>query len=154
MKQIRFDDIPALQALISEEFGAWGPEMAFSQTTIDQFALLTGDNQWIHVDVERSRTGPFGATIAHGFLTLAMLPALRPPLDYEVVGAGSLINYGGERLRFLAPVRADVAVRSKLRVIDVREHKRGTLLIQEMQVCLAATDQPAMSYQGVLLYTP
>jgi acyl dehydratase len=154
VQQIRFDDIPALRALISDEFGPWGPAMAFSQQTIDDFARLTGDNQWIHVDVERSRTGPFGATIAHGFLTLAMLPALRPPSTFEIVGAGSLINYGGEKLRFLAPVRADVPVRSRLRVLDVREHKRGTLVIQEMQVCLAATDLPAMSYQGMLLYTP
>lgn len=154
MKQIRFDDIPALRELVSEEYGQWGPSMAFTQDVIDDFARLTGDNQWIHVDVERSRTGPFGATIAHGFLTLAMLPAMRPPVDFEIVGAGSLINYGGERLRFLAPVRADVPVRSRLRVNDVREHKRGTLVVQEMQVCLAETDQPAMSYQGMLLYTP
>ena len=71
MEQIKFDDVPALQAKVSEEFGPFGGELEVTQSMIDRFAELTGDRQWIHVDVERCRReSPFGGPIAHGFLTL------------------------------------------------------------------------------------
>src|SRR5262249_49917035 len=72
VKQIRYDDLDALRALISDEYGPWGPEFEVTQELIDDFADLTGDHQWIHVDPERAKDGPFGAPIAHGLLTLAI----------------------------------------------------------------------------------
>ena len=75
MDEIRFDDIEALEARIGDEYGPWGPEVEISQERVNQFAELTGDHQWIHVDVERAKTqSPFGGPIVHGFFTLAMLP--------------------------------------------------------------------------------
>ena len=86
MQDIRFDDIEGLRAKVSEEFGPWGPPVEVTQAMIDKFAELTGDQQWIHVDVERAkRESPFKGTIAHGFLTLSLLPVLRSGSDYKVI---------------------------------------------------------------------
>ncbi|MBV8559262.1 MAG: MaoC family dehydratase, partial [Acidimicrobiia bacterium] len=77
MSDIRFDDIDALNAAASEQFGPWGPPVKVTQEMVDAFAELTGDHQWIHSDIERAkRDSPFGGTIAHGFLTLSLLPAM------------------------------------------------------------------------------
>ena len=78
MEEIRFDDVERLRGKISDDFGPWGSEVLISQEMIDRFADLTGDHQWIHVDVERcKRESPFRGTIAHGFLVLSLLPGLR-----------------------------------------------------------------------------
>ena len=78
MEDIRFDDIAALKSKISDTFGDWSDPIEVTQDMINRFAELTGDHQWIHVDVERAkRESPFGGTIAHGFLTLSLLPAMR-----------------------------------------------------------------------------
>ena len=76
---LQVDDIDGINAAASDEFGDWGPEVDVTQEMINQFADLTGDHQWIHVDVERANAGPFGGPIAHGFLTLSLLPAIAPP---------------------------------------------------------------------------
>ena len=77
MTAIAFDDIDAINAQASEEYGEWGDELVVTQEMINQFADLTGDHQWIHVDVERcERESPFGGPIAHGFLTLSLMPSL------------------------------------------------------------------------------
>jgi len=111
MEQIKFDDVAALQAKVSEEFGPFGGELEVTQSMIDRFAELTGDRQWIHVDVERCRReSPFGGPIAHGFLTLSLLPAInartRDAGDWGIVGQGNVANYGSDKLRFLSPVPA------------------------------------------------
>ncbi len=109
MEKIQFDDIETLRAQISEEFGPFGNEVEVSQKTIDQFAEVTGDHQWIHLDAERcKKESPFGTTIAHGFLTLSLLPKLSGGADDEFViaGAGNVTNYGSDGLRFLSPVPA------------------------------------------------
>src|SRR5206468_6924068 len=98
---------------------------------INRFAELTGDHQWIHVDVERARReSPFRTTIAHGFLTLALLPRLsagaRERARYEVVGQGSVVNYGSDKLRFLSPVPAGARVRSRSRLVEVEAGDKGT----------------------------
>src|SRR3954470_19352811 len=103
VKEIRFDDLDALNAEASEDFGPWGEAIDVTQEMVDQFAELTGDRQWIHIDVERAKKGPFGGTIAHGFLTLSLLPSLGVQA-LRVVGQGSAVNYGAEKLRFLSPV--------------------------------------------------
>ncbi|MSZ14895.1 MAG: MaoC family dehydratase, partial [Actinobacteria bacterium] len=77
MAEVRFDDIDAINALASEEFGEWGESIEVSQQMINDFADLTGDRQWIHIDVERSlKESPFGGPVAHGFLTLSLMPKL------------------------------------------------------------------------------
>ena len=93
MESIRFDDIDKLRSKISDNFGGWGPEVEVTQDMIDKFAALTGDHQWIHVDVERAkRESPFGQTIAHGFLTLSLIPVLRPRSEFQIVGFGNATN--------------------------------------------------------------
>src|SRR3954454_17839271 len=104
MTEYRFDDIDGLTAAISPDFGDWGPEIEVTQDLINGFAELTGDRQWIHVDVERAhKESPFGGPIAHGFLTLSLLPALGVA-PVKVTGQKSATNYGAEGLRFLSPV--------------------------------------------------
>ena len=77
MKQYAYNDIEALQEVVSDEFGAWSGQVEITQTLVDQFATLTGDTYWIHTDPEKAKTdSPFGVTIAHGFLTLVLLPKM------------------------------------------------------------------------------
>jgi acyl dehydratase len=105
------------------EFGpsAW---IEIPQETIDAFAAATGDRQWIHVEPERAAQGPFGSTIAHGYLTLSLLPAM----SYEVLphqDGGMGVNYGLNRVRFPAPVPVGSRVRGSFRVDSVEEAEWG-----------------------------
>ena len=107
MPEIAFDDIAALEKFVSDEFGDWSPELEITQEMINQFADVTGDHQWIHVDVERAKKeSPFGAPIAHGFLTLSLLPMMnaKTPQPYTLTGVTNAVNYGSDKLRFLSPV--------------------------------------------------
>ena len=75
MKQYKFDDIEGMQELLSEEFSSWSSEVEVSQEMVNQFAELTGDDYWLHTDPEKAKTdSPFGCTVAHGFLTLVLIP--------------------------------------------------------------------------------
>jgi acyl dehydratase len=114
-----------------DEFGpsSW---VEVSQSRIDAFAEATGDQQWIHVDRERAAAGPFGTTIAHGYLTLSLLSAM----SFEVVPAGEggmAVNYGLNRVRFPAPVPAGSRVRATFRVDAVEDFDGGS------QVTMTAT---------------
>jgi acyl dehydratase len=114
-----------------DEFGpsSW---IEIPQEKIDAFADATGDHQWIHVDPERAAQGPFRTTIAHGYLTLSLLPVA----SYEVIpspGGGMAINYGLNKVRFPAPVPVGSRVRATFRVAGVDEQAWGT------QVTMAAT---------------
>ncbi|MFZ2174884.1 MAG: MaoC family dehydratase [Rhodococcus sp. (in: high G+C Gram-positive bacteria)] len=88
------------------------------QARVDQFADATGDHQWIHVDPDRAKEGPFGGTIAHGFLTLSMLPVLQQQL-YRVDGITMAVNYGLNKVRFPAPVPVGSKVRASLKIAKV-----------------------------------
>ena len=152
--QVRFDDIDSLRQHISNDFGEWGPSVEVSQQTIDRFADMTDDHQWIHVDLERAKAGPFKGTIAHGLLVLALMPKYRPQLAIDVVGESSRVNYGAEQYRFLAPVPAGSSLHARMRLAEVREHRDGTLLVQELLVNVVGSDRPSLSYMGLLLYKP
>lgn len=155
MDKIRFDDIDALRAKISDEYGEWGREFKLTQEKINQFAELTGDHQWIHIDVERAKKeSPFGAPIAHGFFTLSLLPYLGGSADFVVTGHGNATNYGADGLRFLSPVPAGSAVHAKSRLIDVQKKPKGTLLTNETAVHVVGNDRPALIYKGLTLYNP
>jgi acyl dehydratase len=105
--------IAGFEALVGSRAGAsrW---LAVDQATIDTFADLTGDHQFIHVDPERARATPFGTTIAHGFLTLSLMGGLATEIMPQLAGARLSINYGFDRLRFVAPVRSGSRVRTVL----------------------------------------
>ena len=155
MEQIRFDDIEKLKTKVSDSFGPFGSEVAITQDMINKFADLTGDHQWIHVDVERcKRESPFGGPIAHGFLTLSLLPKLRARSDFTITGAGNAVNYGANKLRFLSPVPAGAKLHARSRLIQVEARPKGTLVTQEIQVGVVGQETPALLYEMVVLYNP
>ncbi|MBU6280853.1 MaoC family dehydratase [bacterium] len=155
MQEIRFDDLDGLRARVIEDYSPWGPEIEVTQDMIDRFAELTGDHQWIHVDVERCRReSPFKGPIAHGFLTLSLLPKLRARTDFAIVGHGNAVNYGADKLRFLSPVPAGAKVRARSRLTSVEAKPKGTMVKQEIQVGIVGQETPALLYEMIVLYNP
>jgi len=118
--------------------------LAVDQERINAFADATGDHQWIHVDVERARTeGPYGATIAHGFLTLSLIPALSKE-NYRIDNAKMGINYGLNRVRFLAPVPAGSRIRLRSELVSAAKVDDTTVdLTVRQTVELDGSDKPA-----------
>jgi len=152
MPEIRFDDVDALNA-VAGRFSDWGSEVVVTQETIDRFAELTGDHQWIHVDVERARReSPFGGPVAHGFLTLSLLPQLIPDGEVRIVGQVNAANYGAERLRFMAPVPAGAAVHARTRLVRADARRRGTLVTSEVEVAVVGHERPSLVYVMQILY--
>ena len=155
MEEIRFDDIAKLSAHVSEEFGDWGPEVPVTQEMINQFADLTGDHQWIHVDVERcKRESPFKGPIAHGFLTLSLIPGLRPKQNFKIIGYSNATNYGADKLRFVSPVPAGAKVHARSRLVAADPKPKGTQITQEIAVHVVGNDRPALTYTMLVLYHP
>ena len=155
MEKIQFDDIAALQKHVSEEFGEFGGEFEITQDLINQFADVTGDHQWIHVDVERcKKESPFGTTIAHGFLTLSLLPMLSAKMKptFAAVGFGNAVNYGSDKLRFLSPVPAGSKIHGRSRLVSADAGKKGTRLEQETAIHIVGSDRPALLYNMITLY--
>jgi acyl dehydratase len=153
MDEIRFDDIAGLRAKIGSEFSSFGPAVDVTQEMIDRFADLTGDHQWIHVDVERAkRESPFKGTIAHGFLVLSLLPVLRATTDYRIVGYGNATNYGADKLRFVSPVPAGARVHARARLVAVEAKPKGTQITQEIAVHVVGSERPAVLYTMLVLY--
>jgi len=146
-------DIAALQAMISESFGDWSGSLLITQDMVNGFAELTGDRQWIHVDVERARReSPFGAPIVHGFLLLSLMPSLRPPPRFVPANATSVTNVGSAGLRFLSPVPVGSRVHLRERLVRVEAHRRGTLLTSEVAIHVVGSERPALLYDMQLLY--
>jgi acyl dehydratase len=115
------------------------------QDRIDRFADVTLDDQWIHTDPDAAAAGPFGATIAHGFLTLSLLSHLSGNANVVPEGAAMLINYGSDKVRFLAPVRVGSNVRAVSTLKDVREKAPGQyLLTSNVVVEIQGEDTPAL----------
>jgi acyl dehydratase len=152
--EFRFDDVDGMNAAASEEFGEWGREVEVTQEMINQFAELTGDRQWIHIDVERAKKeSPFGGPIAHGFLTLALIPRVNP-MDIKITGHGNATNYGAGGLRFLAPVPAGSKVHAKSRLVGAEARKNGTLVTTELALHVVGNEKPSILYNMQILYMP
>ena len=155
MEQIRFDDIERLKSKISDGFSDWSEPLEVTQEMINRFADLTGDHQWIHVDVERARReSPFGGTVAHGFLTLSLLPAMRAKPAWQITGFGNATNYGANKLRFVSPVRAGAKIHARSRLVGVEPKPKGTQLTQEVNLHVVGEERPALIYEMVVLYHP
>ena len=155
MEKIQFDDIAAIQKHISEEFGEFGDEFEVSQEVINKFADATGDHQWIHLDVERcKKESPFGTTIAHGFLTLSLLPMMSglAKAPYAIVGFANAVNYGSDKLRFLSPVPAGSKIYSHSRLVSVEAGKKGTRVEQETAIHVVGNDRPALVCNMISLF--
>ena len=126
-----------------EDVSDW---LLVSQEMIDQFAEATKDHQYIHVDPERARQSPFGGTIAHGFLTLSLLPHLCADARGDIVPDGATeINYGSNKLRFLAPVRSGKRVRGRFKPLEIVEKRPGQIqLTTEATVEIEGEGKPAL----------
>src|SRR5690606_23445045 len=97
-----------------------------TQAMIDKFAEATGDHQFIHIDPERAAMTPFGGTIAHGFLTLSLMPLLKSKVDMpRVSGVKMGVNYGGNKVRFITPVRSGKRVRGRFKTLELAEKRPG-----------------------------
>jgi len=143
-----FESLAELAACVGEEV-AVSDWVEVSQQRIDAFAEATGDHQWIHVDPVRAAEGPFGTTIAHGYLTLSMLPMLMQGA-IELRGVRMSVNYGLERVRFPAPVPAGSRIRARFRVAKVEEIGNGGLqIVTEATVEREGGDKPVCIAQTV-----
>ena len=120
------------------------------QDRIDMFADATGDRQWIHIDPERAADGPFGATIAHGYLTLSMLPFLSAQV-YAFAGDRARVNYGLNRVRFMAPVRVGSKIRVRVEVLEVRDIEKGQQVTIQHTVEIKGSEKPACIAEAVTL---
>jgi len=129
-----------LAAAVGTSLGP-GPWRVVDQERVNRFADATDDHQWIHVDPERAAGGPFGGTIAHGYLTLSLLPALVRPL-YRVEGVRMVVNYGLNRVRFPAPLRVGAAVRATAVITEVGEVPGGLQLLTTVTVDSDAGGKP------------
>ncbi len=121
------------------------------QAQVNQFADATGDHQWIHVDTEAARTGPFGTTIAHGFLVLSLLPVLCGEV-YAVHGIRMGINYGLNRVRFPAPVPTGSKIRAGVQVAGVEDIAGGVHVVNQVTMELEGSDKPCCVAETVLRY--
>jgi acyl dehydratase len=145
-------DLPDLAAARDVALGpsSW---VRIDQEQIDLFAEATGDHQWIHVDQERSATGPFGRTIAHGYLTLSLVPRLLSDI-LDITSRGSGVNYGIDRVRFVSPVREGSEVRMRGRLVGAERRGAGVRYRMELVVELRGAEKQAMVGEFVALALP
>ena len=128
--------------------------LEIDQKRIDLFAEATGDHQWIHVDPERAKQGPFGATIAHGYLTLSLVNSFLPQI-VEVRGIAMGINYGADRLRFPAPVPIGSRIRGSAEVVSAEDTKDGAVQAKvRVTIEIEGSDKPACVIDSLSRYYP
>jgi len=137
---IEISNVAALRDRIGEEIavGEWFP---ITQARIDQFADATGDHQWIHLDAERAAKGPFGTTIAHGFLTLSLLPEMAASA-FEVRDTRMGVNYGLGKVRFPAPVPSGSRLRGHFKLLKYEPLDGGAQLTVEVTMEREGADKP------------
>ncbi|NYI78867.1 MaoC family dehydratase [Nocardioides panzhihuensis] len=147
-----FTSITAIEAVVGEDLGTtdWVP---ITQDRVDRFAEITGDHQWIHVDVERAAASSFGGTIAHGYLTLSMLPAFAAEL-YTIDTGSARLNYGLEKARFPAPLRVGSKIRATPRIKEVRTVEAGTQLLVAWTVEAEGAERPVCVAETITLILP
>jgi len=119
----------------------WTDWVEVTQDRVNLFAAATDDHQWIHVDPERAATGPFGTTIAHGYLTLALLPVLAAQI-YAIEGLAFGMNYGANKVRFPAPVPVDSRLRATATLQETKEIAIGTQVVITFVVEREGADKP------------
>lgn len=153
MQKFKFDDIDALQSLVTEEWGEFSNEYHVTQDAINQFAELTGDKYFLHVDPEAAKNGPFGTTIAHGFLTLALMPQMRIKDTFEIEGFKFMMNYGSNKLRFVGAVPSDSKIHMRSRVVKAAAGAKGGMeLTREFAIHVVGQEKPALLYEMIIKY--
>ncbi|MGD1956867.1 MAG: MaoC family dehydratase [Sphingomonadales bacterium] len=140
-----------LQSYVGKETGLsdW---IEITQPDVNAFADVTRDHQFIHVDVEKAKESPFGGTIAHGFLTLSLLSGFADGTTLALDGAKMGVNYGLEKVRFLAPVKVGKRIRGRFVLAEANERKPGVFqMIYEASGDIEGEDKPALSAQWIVL---
>ncbi|HWU95643.1 MAG TPA: MaoC family dehydratase [Sphingomonas sp.] len=138
------------ESIGTERVSGW---VEVTQAMIDQFAEATGDHQFIHVDPVRAAQTPFGGTIAHGFLSLSLMPTLAartdtPPIEGVKMG----VNYGGNKVRFMQPVRSGKRVRGRFKLLKFTERKPGVWeQVQEYTLEIEGEEKPALVAEWIAL---
>ena len=141
-----FDDV---SAAAGEELGTsdW---LTIDQDRVNAFADATGDHQWIHVDVERAKEGPFGGTIAHGYLTLSLVPMFAAQI-FSLETPGARLNYGVNKVRFPAPLTVGSRIRCTASLGEVTDIPAGKQMITKYVVEVEGEDKPACVAETVVL---
>jgi len=137
-----FNGLDELRAAAGTRVGASG-WMTMDQSRVDTFADATDDHQWIHVDEEKAKAGPFGGTIAHGFLTLSLLPELLSQV-YRIDGTKMGVNYGLNKVRFTAPVPVGSKIRGVVDIADVADATGGVQVTTRVTVEIEGSERPAL----------
>ncbi|MER6969987.1 MaoC family dehydratase [Nocardioides sp. NPDC000445] len=146
------DTAEELNGLLGQQLGVtdW---LTVDQERVDGFAKVTDDHQWIHVDTERAKQSPFGGTIAHGFLTLALTVPLGAEL-YELNFGSSRLNYGLNKVRFPAPVPVGSRIRAQVTLDEIRETGAGLQLTTTYTIEIEGKERPACVAERLTLVTP
>ena len=147
-----YQNVEELKSLVGSQIGVsdW---ITIDQNRIDQFAAVTGDDQWIHVDPKRAAAGMFGATVAHGFLTLSLLPFFIRS-SHKINGARMSVNYGLNRVRFPAPVPVDSRLRAHFKLLSFEPIEGGVQLTTEVSIEREGQSKPVCVAESVgRLYT-
>ena len=148
-----FKSLAELKSATGETLGV-SPWMTVTQDLIDRFADVTDDHQWIHVDPVRAARSPLGTTIAHGYLTLSLIPAMIRDL-YTVGGVASRLNYGSNRVRFPTPVLRDSRLRTHLKVLSADDDANGAVRVTwQATIELEGSQKPACIAEIVTLLLP
>jgi len=133
--------VDGLKAAVGEHLG-YSEYFDVSQERVNQFAEATGDHQWIHVDVERAKSGPFGGPIAHGYLTLSLGPMLYPTV-VRIEGFSMGVNYGANKIRFPSPVPVGSKIRLGVKLLDVEEIANGVQMTMEFTFECEGASKPS-----------
>lgn len=133
--------VDGLKAAVGEHLG-YSEYLDITQERVNQFAEATGDHQWIHVDVERAKAGPFGGPIAHGYLTLSLGPMLYPTV-VRVEGFSMGVNYGANKVRFPSPVPVGSRVRLGVKLLEVDDISNGVQMTMELTFECEGASKPS-----------
>jgi acyl dehydratase len=144
---VEFNSADELKAAVGTHLG-YSDWTTIDQKRIDTFADATGDHQWIHVDPERAKGGPFGTTIAHGYLTLSITNLFLPEL-LRVPAATMGVNYGANKVRFPAPVPVGSSVRMGCEILEVTDITDGVQVVTRNTVEIDGSDKPACVVEAV-----
>ena len=147
-----FTTIDELGGAVGEDLGTteW---LEVTQERVDVFADATDDHQWIHVDAERATAGPFGGTIAHGYLTLSLIPLFSAQI-FALETPGARLNYGVNKVRFPNPVRVGSRVRTKVSIAAVDDIPSGKQMLVKHVIEIEGQDKPACVAETVVLLLP
>ena len=150
MAKTVIDGAPGLKSLVGKQLGA-SPWTEMTYDAIRKFADATGDHQWIHVDREKAKKGPFGAPIAHGYFTLSLIAGLFFEL-VEVRGFGFVINYGLNKVRFPSPLKEGQKYRLNVKLGEVKEIQNGMEGLLQAAIEIEGSDKPACAAELVFRF--